>query len=154
MNPVRPSTRLQSAAQILRQLSFLQQRVGALEASVRLFCDQSPAPDHYLLHQVTAIQTEIARSLGVSPAALLGHGRRASLVWSRHLAIHLARHLLNLRVSDLGPLFNRDHTSIRHALRCVQNAMDTDTVKRTEVHLMEARVKPLLIQEERIPSHD
>jgi len=149
-----PSARQLSAAQILRKLGFLQQRVEDLSESVRLFCNHCPTQDRYTLHQVWLIQTEVAESLGVNPASLLNHCRRADLVWARHLAIHLSHHLLGLNLSALAPLFHRDHTSIHHALRCVQNTIATDARRRAEVQNMEHRVKVVLMQADHSPSHD
>lgn len=68
-----------------------------------------------------------ARYFAVPQAALLGPSRRTSLVKARNVAVHLARQLTTLSYADIGRgLGNRDHTTIMHAERRIQEQTAAD----------------------------
>jgi chromosomal replication initiator protein len=68
-----------------------------------------------LLKQIVAVT---ARYFGFTQAALIGPSRRASLVQTRNIVVHLARRLTSLSYAEIGRVLgNRDHTTMMHADR-------------------------------------
>lgn len=64
------------------------------------------------------IVERVADYTGFKPGDLTGHCRLRKIVLARWLAIWLVRELRpDLSISLIGRLFNRDHTTIIHALR-------------------------------------
>ena len=52
---------------------------------------------------------------GVRPAFVLGDSRRPDIVAARQVAVAAARELFDLSYPQLGRIFNRDHSTMRHA---------------------------------------
>lgn len=70
---------------------------------------------------------ETAEEFGVSRAAVLGASRAANSVRPRFAAIWLIREKLSERtLTEIGRKFNRDHTSIMHAVTRAGEMLDRD----------------------------
>lgn len=67
-----------------------------------------------------------ARYYGVPARALLGHRRTRRLVEPRHVAMYLARELLDMSYPALGRQLGRDHSSVQHACRRVAEQVETN----------------------------
>ncbi len=81
--------------------------------------------------QSPAIETIIrmvAPTFGVTPLDVLSHRRDKQAVRARHVAIWLARRLTPHPLPLLGRLFDRDHTSVMHAISRIDAMLDTDAV--------------------------
>jgi chromosomal replication initiator protein len=90
-----------------------------------------PAPadaarEHDQMKQILAVT---ARYFAITQAALTGPSRRTSLVAARNIVVHLARRLTTLSYADIGrALGNRDHTTIMHAQRRLDEQRASDPV--------------------------
>ena len=62
--------------------------------------------------------------VGVEVAEVMGRGRRAQLVTVRHVAQAVARVEREYLLLEVGAFFNRDHTSVIHAVNSVQHFVD------------------------------
>jgi chromosomal replication initiator protein len=86
-----------------------------------------------------AIQEAVCAVHGVSREELLSARRSAKVAHARQLAMYLARELTPLSLSEIARRFDRDHTTVLHAMRAVDGrrarGSDTDlaihTVHRT-----------------------
>lgn len=78
------------------------------------------------------IITMVCKTYGVEHEDLMKQCRQRELVFSRHLAMYLIRKFTNLSVIKIGKLFNRDHTSVLHAQKMIQNYIDTDSFNKRE----------------------
>lgn len=74
-------------------------------------------PSSNLLHPIAQA---VAQRCGVSVAHLLGQERGQMAIRARYVAISLAKTRLELNISQLSRLFNRDRTAIRNALNMVR----------------------------------
>jgi len=63
---------------------------------------------------------------GVKKTLLISKTRTQQLVDARFMCIMVIRERLRLPVKRIGQLFERDHTSVLHALKTVQNLCHTD----------------------------
>lgn len=62
----------------------------------------------------------------VSAADLEGADRHWEIVWPRWVAIALVRRHTALSSSKIGTIFNRDHASILHAVKSLENHIQTN----------------------------
>lgn len=63
----------------------------------------------------------------VSGSNKLTHKSRAQDdVMGRYVAMYILRNFMYLKLSAIGKIFNRDHTSVLHGLRTSQNLIDTE----------------------------
>lgn len=88
---------------------------------------------------------EVTAAVFAAPLrALRGRGRAPEIVLPRHVAMYLARKLLQRPFGELGQLFGREHTTILHAWRGITTRLEKDTqlaamVERIEQRLTEGR---------------
>ncbi|MBN9118048.1 MAG: hypothetical protein J0I06_02585 [Planctomycetes bacterium] len=76
---------------------------------------------------VSVIVKGVAAAFGVSEAELLGASRLRGVLRSRQVAMYLARELTGLSLPRLGAAFGgRDHTTVLHACRKVEEEMAAD----------------------------
>ncbi|HYH60255.1 MAG TPA: DnaA/Hda family protein, partial [Solirubrobacterales bacterium] len=68
---------------------------------------------------VAAIQDAVASVVGISRADLLSGKRTPAAVRARHLAMFLARELTPLSLVQIAREFNRDHSTVIHAIRAI-----------------------------------
>src|SRR5213075_723132 len=68
---------------------------------------------------VSSIQEAACSTLGVSRQDLLSHKRTARVSRARQLAIYLTRELTSLSLAQIAREFNRDHSTVLHAVRNV-----------------------------------
>jgi chromosomal replication initiator protein len=65
-------------------------------------------------------------------------GRQVS--WPRQAAMSLARDLTLKSLPDIGNLFNRDHTTVMHALKAVRQRVETDADYAFEVETLRGKL--------------
>jgi len=73
-----------------------------------------------------AIIKRVAAAFGVTEAELLGTSRLRGVVVPRQVAIYLARELTALSLPRIGAAFSRDHSTVLHACRKIDEAMPGD----------------------------
>ena len=69
---------------------------------------------------VAAIQDAVASVVGISRADLLSGKRTPPIVRARHLAMFLARELTPLSLVQIAREFDRDHSTVIHAIRGIE----------------------------------
>lgn len=57
---------------------------------------------------------------------ILGSSRSRSLVLCRHIYYHIAREKMGLKLAQIGSFFNRDHTTIIHGLKKVNDMISIE----------------------------
>ncbi|MCS6865048.1 MAG: helix-turn-helix domain-containing protein [Gemmataceae bacterium] len=72
---------------------------------------------------VSRIVKTVAEAFGISHQQILGTSRLPGVVRSRQVAMYLARELTTLSLPRLGAAFGRDHSTVLHACRKVEQAM-------------------------------
>jgi chromosomal replication initiator protein len=75
-----------------------------------------------------------ARYYSLTQAALLSSARRKSLVHARRIIVYLARLLTDLSYAQIGQgLGRRDHSTIMHAQRSIQDLVATDAATQRDL---------------------
>jgi chromosomal replication initiator protein len=65
-------------------------------------------------------------AFGVTEKELLGASRLRNVLVPRQVAMYLARELTGLSLPRIGATFGRDHTTVLHACRKVEEAIADD----------------------------
>lgn len=101
-------------------------------------------------HRVTIadIVDRVARDFGLRPRDLLGPHRSQQYAKPRYISIWLAVHAAGAQRSIVSRVFNRDHTTITHALRVIDERMAQDDemasyILRTRNVIEDASAPPL-----------
>jgi len=92
--------------------------------------------------KIEDIQRVVARQYNVSRADLLSSRRTANVVRPRQVAMYLAK-LLTLRsLPEIGRRFGgRDHTTVLHAVRKIENLVTTDSALAGEIELLKRQLQ-------------
>ena len=95
----------------------------ALDKSLLTSATSSPAglPHSPSVH---AIQEAVCCELGVSHQDLLSPRRTTRVSRARQLAMYLTRDLTSLSLTEIAREFNRDHSTVLHAIRAVSSRLD------------------------------
>lgn len=79
----------------------------------------------------------VSKHFGVNRSDLLSARRNRSIVRPRQIGMYLAKSLTSRSLPEIGRRFgNRDHTTVLHAIRKVEQLMSDDTGLKEEVDLL------------------
>lgn len=94
-------------------------------------CSLFEQPDKLTIARIVTI---VAASFHVRPNEIVGPGRNRGFTWARHAAVWLARNSLPASTPQIGrALGGRDHTTILHALKRVEQRRAIDPVWRAQL---------------------
>src|SRR5206468_1013906 len=92
--------------------------------------------------KIEEIQRIIARQYNVSRADLLSSRRTANVVRPRQVAMYLAKTLTLRSLPEIGRRFGgRDHTTVLHAVRKIENLVGTDSALAEEIELLKRQLQ-------------
>jgi chromosomal replication initiator protein len=83
---------------------------------------------------ILAIQDAVCAALGITRAELLSPSRTERVVRARQLGMYLARDLTSLSLAEIARAFDRDHTTVLHAIRAVEGRLEPDSPLATTMH--------------------
>jgi chromosomal replication initiator protein len=87
--------------------------------------------------KIEDIQRTVARHYNVSRADMLSSRRTANVVRPRQVAMYLSKTLTLRSLPEIGRRFGgRDHTTVLHAVRKIENLADTDQALADEIELL------------------
>ena len=87
----------------------------------------APAPRDSEHPSVPAIQDAVCAVIGLSRSELLSHSRTTTVTRARHLAMYLTRELTALSLADIARRFDRDHSTVLHAVRRIEGELRPDS---------------------------
>ena len=92
--------------------------------------------------KIEDIQRVVARQYNVSRADLLSSRRTANVVRPRQVAMYLAKTLTLRSLPEIGRRFGgRDHTTVLHAVRKIENLVNNDTSLAEEIELLKRQLQ-------------
>jgi chromosomal replication initiator protein len=92
--------------------------------------------------KIEDIQRVVARQYNVSRADLLSSRRTANVVRPRQVAMYLAKTLTLRSLPEIGRRFGgRDHTTVLHAVRKIENLVGNDTTLAEEIELLKRQLQ-------------
>jgi len=91
--------------------------------------------------KIDEIQIMVAKHFKVSKPDLLSSRRSRSVVRPRQIAMYLSKMLTSRSLPEIGRRFgNRDHTTVLHAVRKVEQLMSEDNSFAQEVELLKRMI--------------
>jgi chromosomal replication initiator protein len=92
--------------------------------------------------KIEDIQRVVARQYNVSRADLLSSRRTANVVRPRQVAMYLAKTLTLRSLPEIGRRFGgRDHTTVLHAVRKIENLVGNDTTLAEEIEVLKRQLQ-------------
>ncbi|MGH6768653.1 MAG: chromosomal replication initiator protein DnaA [Xanthobacteraceae bacterium] len=92
--------------------------------------------------KIEEIQRIVARQYNVSRADLLSSRRTANVVRPRQVAMYLAKTLTLRSLPEIGRRFGgRDHTTVLHAVRKIENLVNNDTTLAEEIEMLKRQLQ-------------
>lgn len=85
---------------------------------------------------VSKIQATVAEAYGISLQHMTSPARHQSVAWPRQVAMYLAREKTHHSLPGIGRLFNRDHTTVLHAIRAVERKAQAHPILRADVEAL------------------
>lgn len=87
--------------------------------------------------RIDDILRTVSKHYGVNRSDLLSGRRNRSIVRPRQIGMYLAKLLTSRSLPEIGRRFgNRDHTTVLHAIRKIEQLMGDDTQLREEIELL------------------
>jgi chromosomal replication initiator protein len=124
-------------ASLRGELPSPQMARGVLDR-LELTCATSPS--------VERIQEVTAYVCGVPLDSLLARDRRPNVVFARQVAMHLARELTGDTLPSIGRRFGRNHATVLHACRRVQEDLQADLNTQRVVNAIRRRLSDVEVQ--------
>ena len=91
---------------------------------------------------VEQIQETVADWSNLPSDLIRGNSRKKEIVKARHIAIYLSDQLTDLTLKSIGSHFgNRDHSTIIHAIRTLEDKIKSDNEYKKEVDSIRAKVE-------------
>ena len=88
---------------------------------------------------VDVIQKRVAAHYGVRVSEMFSARRARNIARPRQIAMYLAKNLTSLSYPEIGRQFGgRDHTTVMHAVRTVENLMKSDAQLNEDVELIKS----------------
>ena len=97
--------------------------------------DRSPIPP---APASPTIQEAVSSVLGVPRAELLSTRRTPRVARARQLAMYLARELTSLSLAQIAREFDRDHSTVLHAIRTVSQRLEPGSETAEAIHKVRA----------------
>ena len=72
------------------------------------------------------IVEKTAAFYNLAPEDILGKGKTKSIAAARQMATYLMRKLTTLTLEEIGGVLNRDHSTILHSIRKIEESVNTD----------------------------
>ena len=84
--------------------------------------------------QLGAIQEAVATASGITRAELASPSRVPRVAHARQLAMYLSRELTDAPVTAIARAFDRDHTTVLHAIRAVEGRLEPGSETLLTIH--------------------
>jgi chromosomal replication initiator protein len=111
---------------------------GAIARALGSKQDVTPTPGSIVAPSVAAIQEAVSSVLAIPRAELLSAKRTPAVARARHLAMYLARELTPLSLSQIAREFDRDHSTVIHAIRAVGDRNEPGSATAGDIHTLRA----------------
>lgn len=90
---------------------------------------------------IEGIQETVGDHFNLSVDLIKGRSRKREVVLARQMAIYLSKQLTSKAYKQLGDEFGRDHSTIIHSFRTIQDLLDSDPSVKAAVSSLEKKIK-------------
>jgi chromosomal replication initiator protein len=87
------------------------------------------------------IRNFVSAQFKVSVDELISRSRKRSVAFPRQVAMYMTRKYTNQSLADIGGLYNRDHSTVLHAIRIITRDMSRDTSVSEQIELLDRKLK-------------
>lgn len=94
----------------------------------------APIPSAARTPTLEAIQDAVCQIKGLSREELVSAGRSAKVARARQVAMYLARELTPLSLTQIARGFDRDHTTVLHAVRSISSKLEPGSETAQIIH--------------------
>jgi len=91
------------------------------------------------------IRDYIARQFDTPVDDLLSKSRKRAVTFPRQVAMYLARKMTGEGLNDIGKSFNRDHSTVVHAIRVISEGINSSGSVRGQIELLTEKIRKELI---------
>jgi chromosomal replication initiator protein len=77
----------------------------------------------------------------VSVDDLRSRSRKRTIAFPRQMAMYLTRKFTNQSLADIGNMYNRDHSTVLHAIKIITREMSQQASVRQQVEMLSAKLK-------------
>lgn len=77
----------------------------------------------------------------VSVDDLRSRSRKRTIAFPRQMAMYLTRKFTNQSLADIGNMYNRDHSTVLHAIKIITREMSQQSSVRQQVEMLSAKLK-------------
>lgn len=96
---------------------------------------------------IESIKQLVAKHFELSVEKLQSKTRLREVVMARQLSMYIAKNFTGSSLKSIGDSFGgRDHTTVLHSLKTVQDMMDTDELFKDKVDILVRKVQTTLVQ--------
>lgn len=88
-----------------------------------------------------AIMNFVSTQFRVSVDDLKSRSRKRSITFPRQVAMYMTRKHTNQSLADIGGLYNRDHSTVLHAIRTITRDMSQDASVGEQIELLDRKLK-------------
>lgn len=88
-----------------------------------------------------AIMQFVSTQFRVSIEELKSRSRKRSVAFPRQVAMYMTRKYTDKSLADIGGLYNRDHSTVLHAIRTITRDMSRDTSVGEQIELLDRKLK-------------
>ncbi len=135
-NKVHSARRIEGVITAIRSEVELKRRpISAQLIEEILNKDASQSNQQVLRIRPAELIKRIATFYQIQPTVIRGDKRAKEIALARHIAMFILKRDVHLSYVEIGKWFsNRDHTSVMHAIKKIENLLDTDELLAEEIN--------------------
>lgn len=129
---------MEGALTKLLMVAQLYNRPISLQLAIEALNDGAARPTQ----QITSgdVIQAVCEHFGVEEKELLGRGRSRHIAFPRQVSMYLMRKDADVSLEEIGQALNRDHTTVLHGYRKIEDEMETNSVLRGDVMTIRERL--------------
>jgi chromosomal replication initiator protein len=130
---------LEGAINRLWAFANFQQTEVSLHFAKNVLKNFDSGPQQHL--SIQDILMAVAEHFHIPAMDLVGKSRKQEVVNARHIAIYFSKQLTAHSLMSIGQHFGkRDHTTVLHALNCIENKIATSSQARIQINEIRAKI--------------
>lgn len=89
---------------------------------------------------VINIQKTVCNFYGISHNALIGKKKDKNIAYARQIAMYICYKMLDITVSSIGKSFNRDHSTVLHSIKVIEEKQNNNRSVNEELEALEKQI--------------
>ena len=123
---------------ILYEIKYNQENLNIEE--VKIILDEHFSKNIKKRVTVPNIQKVVEEYYGINHNELVGKKKDRDIAYARQLAMYLCYKLLDVTVSFIGNSFNRDHSTVLHSIKVIEDKIKNNRDINEEIEVLEKKI--------------